>query len=755
MKGGRVIKLALLGTAFTAAYVVIFIHVFRPLGYPHAPPTYLLANVDSLLFFSSFHAARDFGSVADLQAFAFGQGFGAFQHPALFNLFWWLLDWTTSAELTYLITEFLVFASVFAFAHFVSGSLIVSGLAAFFATAFFFVPALFVDHFGPTAPQAVLQIAFAYLALAAIGFGLRRRVWMIAGFGILLYAVIMDWMYFIFVIPFVGLCLVAFALTATVTAQRKETPGAWAWLLTGAAVTVGLVYASGIPDAYDYFTLMSVRGWWSGGLLPEYPRSLLIWGGVTHQPVAIVVGILAILSMVYLTWRRERLFVFLCPGVLALLALLALADIDSTGVDIYWTLPALGYFERPLIPFYAVVIVCALARLARHAPLRFPVAAISDGPSDLNALRPAALALLLVASAAAAIVVVFVSVVISGRDLRGLIHRPPYRWERAAEFVKGLPVPRSTGAQFAPYFLDATKEQLINDCPQLHDPGQPPRGRYCGYMLNFYSARNFFEPHNLADIQNEQMLAAALATSRQASGRDAANSGADRRDGLAALKSFGVRYVAVDGVREHALGAREFAGRIASLVDLGPITAENLSARSVAFAGAYGPFEAVTARLSGRAVVHDQRVYERIGALVPASDFSLEYRPGAVAIAARSAGESLLLLPFQFSNCLRLSQTAGEGAELIRANGGQAALHFAGRADVHVGNALTYFGDRSCRRRDFADVFRLGIWPVQSFDDLAQGRRVPLLMGFYLDARLRFRDRIMGESEAETNTATQ
>jgi hypothetical protein len=51
-------------------------------------------------------------------------------------------------------------------------------------------------------------------------------------------------------------------------------------------------------------------------------------------------------------------------------------------------------------------------------------------------------------------------------------------------------------------------------------------------------------------------------------------------------------------------------------------------------------------------------------------------------------------------------------------------------------------------------VFRLGIWPRQSFDDLAQGRRVPLLMKFYLDARLRLRDRIMQESAGQPARAS-
>jgi hypothetical protein len=139
---------------------------------------------------------------------------------------------------------------------------------------------------------------------------------------------------------------------------------------------------------------------------------------------------------------------------------------------------------------------------------------------------------------------------------------------------------------------------------------------------------------------------------------------------------------------------------------------------------------------------------------LPTSQWRLssQYRPSAVSIEARSAGESIILLPFQFSHCQRLSQSAG--AELIRVDGGQAALHFVNHADVRIANALTYFGDSACRKRDFADVFRLGIWPLQSFDDLAQGRRVPLLMKFYLDARLRLRDRIMQESAGQPARAS-
>jgi hypothetical protein len=219
----RVIKLGLLTAAFSPAYAIIFVHVFRQRDVT-TPPSYLLTNVDSLLFFSSFHAARQFGSIFDLQTFAFGQGFGAFQHPAIFHPFWWFLDWLPSVEIAYLISEFLFSLCIFAFAYFVSTSLLVSGVAAFFATAFFFVPELFADHFGPCAPQVVLQIGLTYLALAAIGFGLRLRVWMLAGFAMLLYVIIMDWMYVIFSLPFVGACLAGLGLSVASGAERKMRP---------------------------------------------------------------------------------------------------------------------------------------------------------------------------------------------------------------------------------------------------------------------------------------------------------------------------------------------------------------------------------------------------------------------------------------------------------------------------------------------------------------------------------------------------
>ena len=75
-----------------------------------------------------------------------------------------------------------------------------------------------------------------------------------------------------------------------------------------------------------------------------------------------------------------------------------------------------------------------------------------------------------------------------------------------------------------------------------------------------------------------------------------------------------------------------------------------------------------------------------------------------------------------------LDDRGGNRARLIRVNGAQAALSFAREADVLIRNEFRFFGRPTCRYRDFVDVFRLGLYPVQTMDEITEGYRVPLLM---------------------------
>jgi hypothetical protein len=127
--------------------------------------------------------------------------------------------------------------------------------------------------------------------------------------------------------------------------------------------------------------------------------------------------------------------------------------------------------------------------------------------------------------------------------------------------------------------------------------------------------------------------------------------------------------------------------------------------------------------------------------LAPVADLKFEYRPDRFTVSAESSGDSLLLLPFQFSNCLSIAN--GDGSvRLVRANGAQAALRFNMHAKVNILNNFRMFGDRKCRHRDFADVIRIGLWPRQSYEQITAGRRVPILMRQVLQSRIRAQDAI-------------
>jgi hypothetical protein len=212
------------------------------------------------------------------------------------------------------------------------------------------------------------------------------------------------------------------------------------------------------------------------------------------------------------------------------------------------------------------------------------------------------------------------------------------------------------------------------------------------------------------------------------------------------MKSFGIRYVAVDGNWPSAMKYIKAFDQDVSLLDLGAIGPEDLSINKVLMV----PFtadNAVAARIEHSAIVHDDRSFRENQNLSPVEFVEMGYRRGAMAIRARSNGDAVLLLPFQFSNCLVLDNPGNSRARLIRVNAGQAALSFAQAADVVVRNEFRFFGQPTCRYRDFVEVFRLGLYPVKSMDEITDGYRVPLLMRWYLASRIKKRDRLLLPSD--------
>jgi hypothetical protein len=90
--------------------------------------------------------------------------------------------------------------------------------------------------------------------------------------------------------------------------------------------------------------------------------------------------------------------------------------------------------------------------------------------------------------------------------------------------------------------------------------------------------------------------------------------------------------------------------------------------------------------------------------LVPATEAAMTVRLGGVALSASSAGQSVLVLPVQYSHCWRV--VSGE-ATLFRANVMQLGVRFSGKLQVELRQIFGPFWQSGCREDDAADAERL------------------------------------------------
>jgi hypothetical protein len=93
------------------------------------------------------------------------------------------------------------------------------------------------------------------------------------------------------------------------------------------------------------------------------------------------------------------------------------------------------------------------------------------------------------------------------------------------------------------------------------------------------------------------------------------------------------------------------------------------------------------------------------GRLVPAHDMTLSVVRGGLHVSGRSDGTSLVVLPQQFSNCLRADDAR---VRLVRANLIMTGIIFSGVVDTDISFDYGIFSP-GCRRADFADMKQLGI----------------------------------------------
>ncbi len=96
--------------------------------------------------------------------------------------------------------------------------------------------------------------------------------------------------------------------------------------------------------------------------------------------------------------------------------------------------------------------------------------------------------------------------------------------------------------------------------------------------------------------------------------------------------------------------------------------------------------------------------------LVPASESVLSYEKGGARVRASSSARSMLVLPLQFSNSLKISgSTSANSVELVRVNLLETGLIFSGTIDVQLSHVFGPFRGIAGRLKDVEDCQRLAI----------------------------------------------
>jgi hypothetical protein len=180
------------------------------------------------------------------------------------------------------------------------------------------------------------------------------------------------------------------------------------------------------------------------------------------------------------------------------------------------------------------------------------------------------------------------------------------------------------------------------------------------------------------------------------------------------FRALGVRYVGgygplhIPGIKDSASFPRRQPGNPPGLWVLHEISDVNI--------GDYSPTEISTARSAAEIVAYlssanfdfvrqaalSIEIHDR---LVPARDMKLSVIRGGLHVSGSSDGTSLVVLPQQFSNCLRAHDSR---VRLVRANLIMTGVLFSGVLNTDISFDFGIFSP-GCRRADLADIKQLGI----------------------------------------------
>lgn len=232
------------------------------------------------------------------------------------------------------------------------------------------------------------------------------------------------------------------------------------------------------------------------------------------------------------------------------------------------------------------------------------------------------------------------------------------------------------------------------------------------------------------------------------------------------LALFGVRYVVVDSASE--LGQVRFRWKLPEAY--GPRLQAGGSFRNEIFVrelanpnlGQYSPSKVIAASSAHEVVVTMKRpdfdgarmvvVTDSLsGEFVSAENVVMQVVPGGLKVQADSAGDSLLVLPAEFSNCWHIANR--KGASLFRANLGMLGVKFRGRADFVLERRSGPLFNHSCIKDDLRDTARLEMQDARtaSIEDPYYVPFLPAALRFDQENLIELEDAVLTKVNVELN----
>ncbi|MBI4695821.1 MAG: hypothetical protein HY749_17585 [Gammaproteobacteria bacterium] len=653
--------------------------------------SYVLANVKAQFEFGAWSGLEDGWNPL--------QSLGASWYPfkaVYFPELWaaWLADRESPSQVVLMtVSAVELFAATWFLARSVRASPSAAALAGWLViiVAYPLWPHPLVYPIMPLAPQTGAAIAVAAIAIGAcyrMARGVSGPLWAVTFALCSLWLTVALTLALLILVP----ALLGFSC-ASLLEDRRDVP----WRLGGLVSTAVLLLAVGAVPFVLATLLNSPAGLFGGEFAPDtitLATGALVFQGGNSTIAGAAAGCGALVTAIVAQGRLRRFALVMLSAEAAIALGSYLATIPQLG----WVGIHLAYFEFVLWPAYAIVAGYALSRLgdllwvpvawlAPRLPRALPgiaavVALLGYGlwqpippnptrqpwPPQLAAIPGDLREALAIAPGSA----------FRGRtvNISGIADKAPILWN-GGQYGRQHEVARATG----------NDHRLMG----LWWFGVPTLEEYSSvYSPLLYALGPSFVPAGKHLERNIFTLG---------------------RESAALFPLFGVRTIVTDRplveLGDRATEKRRVAAPGGELV-LYDVAGANIDGYSpVETIGEADPNRTLARLAAGEIDPARQAIlaHAEPGAFVTAVDRAIRIVPNGLELRAKSAGRSLLVLPFGYSHCWR--QEAGVPVRLVRADGLLLGVVFEGALEATLRFRFGAFGHGECRMQDYFDNTRL------------------------------------------------